>query len=227
MTSTSNSRFSLLSPFNVLLRQWFSLLGVISLLVLLIWGGLQIWQMQRVGQPAIASEVRSLIISGFSDRSELATVKMATKATVVTHQERQLRGLKVGDTHVVYEGVGTVQAGLDIQQIQVESLDRTQGRIRVVLPPPYITDIALDINRSSTLAHYRQWFGPNVELELQEQAQADALRQIKAEACKSDILIRANQKAKQLIEEILSKGGFTQITIETQIPVGEACPLRP
>ncbi|MDX2212306.1 MAG: DUF4230 domain-containing protein [Oculatellaceae cyanobacterium bins.114] len=196
---------------------------MIVTVTLLIGFGLPMAQTRWGAQPAATSEVRSLIISGLKDMTELTTVNVSTKTTIVTQQKRKLLGLNVGNTNLVYEGVGTVRAGIDLSELQVKQMNMGDRQIQVILPPPYITDASLDVNRSSILAHYRQWLGPNAELALQERAQANALQKIRAEACESNALTIANQNAKQLIETILHKGGYQDVTVETQLPQGREC----
>lgn len=199
--------------------------GLLLLVILALFIGLGVPQLQtRWGsQPAATSEVRSLIMSGLNNMTELTTVNVSTKATVITQQDRKWLGMNVGNTNLVYEGVGTVRAGIDLKDLQVTSVNMGDRQIHVVLPPPYITNASLDVGRSSILAHYRRWLGPNVELDLQEQAQAHALQKIKAEACESKALEMANQNAKQLVEEILHKGGYREVIVETQLLGSAEC----
>ncbi|WP_190503130.1 DUF4230 domain-containing protein [Oscillatoria sp. FACHB-1407] len=199
--------------------------GILLIVTLTLFIAFGVPQLQAhwASQPAATSEVRSLIINGLKDMTELTTVNVSTKATIVTQQNRKLFGMRVGNTNLVYEGVGTVRAGIDLKELQVKEVSMGDRHIHVVLPPPYVTDVSLDVNRSSILAHYRRWFGPNAELDLQERAQADALEKIRAEACESHALEVANQNAKHLIEEILQKGGFQEVLVETQLPTAKTC----
>lgn len=169
-------------------------------------------------------EVRNLIISGLKDSSDLTTVYMSTKATVVTNQAQKLAGIALGDTNLVYEGVGTVRAGIDIGQLEAKTVDLEHHKIHILLPPPHITETTLDVNRSNILAHYRNWFGPNTELELQENAQREALRKIQAEACENHILETANTNAQHLVEKILATSGYQEIQVEIQSPQADSCP---
>ncbi len=156
--------------------------------------------------------------------SELTTANMTTKATVVTSQERKISVLNLGDTNVVYEGVGTVRAGVDMTQLEAKEVDINQHKIHVILPPPHVTEVFLNINDSNVVAHYKNWFGPNVESELQEKAQKEALRKITAEACANHLLESASKTAKQLVEQVLRTAQYEEIIVETQFPDSSACP---
>jgi len=171
------------------------------------------------------TEVRNLILGGLNSMDELVTVQMSSKATVVVSKDRNLSRLKIGNTNVVYEGVGTIQAGVNIKEMVVKSLDSKRHKITVILPPPHITQTSLDINDSHTILKYRKGFGPGVEAELQAKAQKDALRLVKKEACLNNILETANSNAESLITNILSKAGYNSIEVKTQKPQKNACSL--
>lgn len=162
------------------------------------------------------ADVRNLIIGGLHNASELTTVSSSGKATIVINQQKKVLGIPIGDTHLVYEGVGTIRAGIDLTQLEVTEVDINQHKIHIILPPPSLSDIGLDVGHSSTLAAYRRWLAPNVSPEMQEQAQRQAIAELKAQAQTHQILEAANSNAKQLIETVLTKAGFQTIAIETQ-----------
>lgn len=162
-------------------------------------------------------EVRNLIFSGLTDMNELMTANMSTKATVKVQKERKISRFSVGNTNLIYEGIGKIQAGIDISKLEAKEIDREKQKIYIILPPAHLTEVFLDINSSNVVDRYKRWWGPNVESELQEEAQKKALNIIKAEACKSQILVTATDRAKVLVEQILTKAGYQQIIVETQI----------
>ncbi|HAZ44192.1 MAG TPA: hypothetical protein DCZ55_06845, partial [Cyanobacteria bacterium UBA11371] len=57
-------------------------------------------------------EIRNIIIGGNQDKNELTTATMSTKATIHVSQDRKISRLPIGNTNLVYEGVGTVEAGI-------------------------------------------------------------------------------------------------------------------
>ncbi len=122
-----------------------------------------------------------------------------------------------GDTHLVYEAIGEVQAGIDIQDLKVKNPDSQTGQIEVLLPPPHLTnDFFLNINDSQVVVRYRNWLGPEDKSDLQEEAQKEALRIIKEEACSGKILEKANRNAQMIVENMLTKANYKNITITTQ-----------
>ncbi|MEB3282112.1 MAG: DUF4230 domain-containing protein [Lyngbya sp.] len=161
-------------------------------------------------------EVRNLVVGGLQDRQELTTVSMSTKATVHTSQDKKISRLPLGNTHVVYEAIGEVQAGINIQDLKVKNPDSKTGQIEVLLPPPHLTNAFLNINDSQVVVKYRKWLGPSVESELQDEAQKEALRIIKEEACSGKILEKANRNAQMIVEDLLTKANYKNIIITTQ-----------
>ncbi len=168
------------------------------------------------------AQVRNLIVSSVQDATELTSATTTIKATVVLHQTIQALGIPLGDTNLVYEGVGTVRAGIALDALQVQALDPAQRRIEVQLPPPQIQAVSLDVDRSTTLANYRRWFGPKAGADLYEAAQRQAIAEIRQQACTSSLLTAASHNTASLIAAILTKAGFTKIQV-TPTAVGGTC----
>jgi Protein of unknown function (DUF4230) len=186
--------------------------------VALLLGGYGFYQIQAQWRlPALTSvEIRALVNQGLQSKSELTTVQRSATATVVIRQPRTWGNFSFGDTNLVYQGVGEVQAGIDLKKLEAQQVNRAEGRIQILLPPPQITHVWLDVHKSSVLANYKRWFGPDVELELQQSAQREALKQITANACQQDLLTTTNANAKQLVEKILHTAGYQEVVVNTQ-----------
>lgn len=166
-------------------------------------------------------EVRNLIFSGLKNADELTTATIDAKATIRVEKPSEVLGVKIGQTNFVYEGVSQVQAGINLKQLQVKSV--SPGKVHLVLPAPYIRDIGLNVSRSTILANYKEWIAPKATPELQEEAQLKAIAAIRQEACDSNILEAANNSAKQLLTDILTKMKYTTIEIDTQLPRDGIC----
>lgn len=201
---------------------WIILAAITSLLVC--WGTFYFFSHHAITITTTA-DVRNLIISGVHNLSELNTVSTDSKATIVVKQDKKIFGIPVGDTNLIYEGVGTIRAGIDLKQLKILELDNNQSFIQVLLPSPYINDVSLNVNRSSILADYRNWFGAKAGAELYDKAQNQAIAKIKEEACANNILEQANSNAEVLINDILTKAGFQKIQIDTQTPESNACSI--
>jgi hypothetical protein len=168
-------------------------------------------------------EVKSLIFAGLQNVDELATVTMDAKATVKLEKTNEFLGMQIGQTNFVYEGVSKVQAGINLKQLQVQSISPDRRKVHIVLPAPYIRDLGLDVEHSTILADYTDWFADKSTPELQEEAQLKAMAVIKQQSCEGRILEAANSSAKALLTGVLTKVGFNQIEIDTQLPQESAC----
>jgi hypothetical protein len=171
-----------------------------------------------------SAKMIDVILGGLKETSELNTVKMSSKASLVETKEQRLFSFYVGDTKVIYEGQGTIRAGIDMKALKATDVDINNQKITITLPPPYITETVLEADKSQLLDHHKNWFGPNAEIELLDQAQKDALARIKLEACGNDIIDAANSNAKKIVERILSAAGYKDITVITQEPKDGSCP---
>jgi len=157
--------------------------------------------------------VRNLIVSGVQNANELTTATSTIKATVVLRQVTTALNLPVGNTNLVYEGVGQVRAGISLTDLQIQKLNSSDRQIEISLPTPRILDVSLDLDRSSTLANYRHWLGAKAGAELYEVAQQKAIAEIREQAETNHILDIANHNAEQILSDILSKAGFQTIQV--------------
>ena len=169
-------------------------------------------------------EIRNIILSGIKDRNELTTAAMSTKATIHVSQDRKISRLSVGNTNLVYEGVGKVEAGIDLKLLEAKQVDPKNHKIHLVLPAPRITQAFVDINNSHVVVEYRKWWGPNAESDLKDEAQKKALAIIRAEACANQILDQAANHAKELVKEILTTSGYKEIIVDVKSNQAETCP---
>ncbi len=169
------------------------------------------------------TQVQNIIIGGLQEMDELRTASLKTKATVKKTQDRKISRLKIGDTTVIYEGIGQIEAGIDMKDLKVKNLDIAHRKIHLLLPAPHLAETFLDIHSSRTIDQYKRGLGKNVESQLQEKAQKEVLAIIQAEACANGILDKANKNAQSIVKNILTKAGFQEIIIESQTPLKGSC----
>ncbi|MBE9040917.1 DUF4230 domain-containing protein [Oscillatoriales cyanobacterium LEGE 11467] len=174
-------------------------------------------------QPS-ATDVKSLLVDRLEGSTELQTARVSLETVVVANQERTLGQWRLGETKVVYQGVGQVSAGIDMSKLQVVEVDRNRGEIQILLPPPYLVNTSLDIERSGILDHRKDWLGPNVSTNLHDLAQREALDQIRSQACQKGLLNMANEQARELVETILIAARYEEIEVATQSPEPSTCP---
>jgi hypothetical protein len=168
-------------------------------------------------------EVINLISSNLEVQNDLVTVSMSTKATVKVSQNQTIVDrINIGRENLIYEGVGMVQAGIDLTQLTTKNIDKQRQKIHLILPPAKLINVFLNVEDSKVIDRYSQWFAPDGK-NLEDDAQEQALKLIKAEACNKKILQAANNNAKEQIKGILAKAGYQEITIETQSTGGVGC----
>lgn len=169
----------------------------------------------RPAQIVTTESVRNLIFSGVENASEFVAATTDGYATVKVDEVAKKLGLPIGKTTLIYEGVGTVQAGFNLKELVVSDLDFKNRTITAELPAPRILSVHLDITRSSKIDEYRSWFGPATS-ELYDEAQREALSIIREKACSGNLFKAASSSAKEQIRTILNKAGFNTVTVETE-----------
>jgi hypothetical protein len=170
----------------------------------------------RPAQVVTSESVRNLIFSGVENASEFVAATTDGYATVKVDEVAKKLGIPIGKTTLIYEGVGTVQAGFNLKELVVSDLDFKNRTITAELPAPRILNINLDIARSSKIDDYRSWFGPAVTAELYEEAQREALAIIREKACSGNLFKAASSSAKEQVRTILNKAGFNTVTVEVE-----------
>jgi hypothetical protein len=170
-------------------------------------------------------EVINLISSNLETQNDLVTVSMSTKATVKVSQNQTIADrVNIGQENLIYEGVGTVQAGIDLTQLETKKIDKQHRKIHLILPPAKLINVFLNVGDSRVIDRYSQWFAPEGK-NLEDDAQEQALNLIKAEACNKKILEAATNNAKEQIKGILTKAGYEEITLENKFLKGDSCKI--
>lgn len=171
------------------------------------------------------TKIQTVILGGLKEISDFNVVKMQSKATVVEQEKNVVFSIPLGQTKVIYEGVGTIRVGMDMKSLEIKELSENNHLVHIILPPPYITETTLDVESSRLLDHHRDGLSFKSKIELQDQAQRDALKTIRVEACENGIMDAANKNAKEQAEKILYAAGYRQIIIDTQAPKSGNCPI--
>ncbi|AFY40927.1 DUF4230 domain-containing protein [Nostoc sp. PCC 7107] len=171
------------------------------------------------------TKIQTVILGGLKEISDFNVVKMQSKATVVEQEKNVVFSIPLGQTKVIYEGVGTIRVGMDMKLLDVKELDESNHLVHIILPPPYITETTLDVESSRLLDHHRDGVSFKSKIELQDQAQRDALKTIRVEACENGIIDTANKNAKEQAEKLLYAAGYKKIIIDTQSAKSGNCPI--
>lgn len=193
--------------------------GLIAfLLLLLVLLGYQIFQLRSVSLEL--QNPSSLIVRQVREVSELTTATFEME-TVVPVSEKG----RVLESKLLYIAHGNVRVGVDLGEFTSESVGVVGETITVNLPPLKILDSKLDLEHSSVYSYDRGFlgWGPDV-VDLQTQAQRQALKKVEEAACQ-DWLIKAatdrvQNTVKQLLDEVLQSQGY-RVLVQTK--AGGSC----
>jgi Protein of unknown function (DUF4230) len=184
------------------------------------------WFNSANSQPQI--DVRSVVVKQVQDASELTTAIFTMEAVVPTQQNATLGGFVVGTTKLLYVAYGQVRAGVDLSQIKASDIqvqaDPSGGRLVIRLPAPKLLDSKIDVSRSQVYDYNRGFLGlgPDAAPTLQTMAQQQALDKIVASACQEGILMKAGDRAKLVVSQLVKIPPYKEVVIEMTPP--GACP---
>ena len=101
--------------------------------------------------------------------------------------------------------------------------------IQVQLPPPQILDSKIDVQRSQVYEYNRGFLGlgPDTAPTLQTLAEQQALQKIVTTACNTGVLQDANQRAQQVVRQLLTSAGYNQVLVTVQAPSPNTCTVAP
>lgn len=157
------------------------------------------------------------IVKQVQTLSELTTTKFIMDAIVPTSSSRKLGNIIIGETNLLYIARGEVKAGLDLSKITADNIIIDKDKLQITLPAPEILDEKIDVNQSQVYDYDRGFLnlGPDVAIELQEEAQRQTLATIKKTACEQKILNQANAKAVILISQLMKTAGYETVEVLT------------
>ncbi len=168
-------------------------------------------------------DIGPVVLHQIQGLSELTTTRFGMQ-TVVTASKGRAIGPFEFNTRLLYVAYGEVRAGVDLGLLgPADVVVQDDRSVTVTLPPPQILDSKLDVNRSYVYDFQQGVLSPQAP-ELQTEAERQALEQIIAGACESDILGQANQRAELAITKLLEAMDFQEITVKTQMPEPTANP---
>lgn len=163
--------------------------------------------------------VRSTILAGIQNVSELATVR-ETFQSIVTFSE----GVKIPFLSANIPGTtrkfmlkynGTIICGCDLSKAQVS--ENVNNKVIISLPHSEITDIYADMN---TLEVYDQYAGifTSVKLEDQNREILSDLEKVKAHEIERGILAHSDENARKVLSSVASATGVQAEIIFTEKP---------
>jgi hypothetical protein len=168
-------------------------------------------------------DIGPVVLHQIQGLSELTTTQFGMQTVVTASKGRNLGPFEF-NTRLLYVAYGEVRAGIDLSLLgPADVVVQDDRSVTVTLPPPQILGSKLDVKRSYVYDFQQGILSPPAP-ELQTEAERQALDQIIAGACQSDILGQANQRAELAITKLLGVMNFEEITVKTQMPEAGANP---
>jgi Protein of unknown function (DUF4230) len=148
---------------------------------------------------------RPVVIDRIKASSELITTRFYGDIVVPLEKNSTLWGIPVGSTSVMF--------GVDLSQLTVDDVTVANGNVIIKMPSTVILQSALDVNKSKVYQIQSDLLSPtNTVLQLQNQAEREALNKLVAAACES-IGNVAEQQAKLAITNLVQAMGYGTVTV--------------
>jgi len=103
---------------------------------------------------------------------------------------------------LVYQGLGKVSAGVDLKQMNSQSLLVRGNQACLAIPPAEILDVEIEVLQDKV--HFQPGILRADSLEMLKEAQLEFLQRIHQEAQQSGVVDKANEEAKRWVEEMVS-----------------------
>ena len=178
-----------------------------------------------------SESVRSVIMDGIKNVSELATVRRSFQSIVTFSDSRKIPGLNVNipgtSRKFMLKYNGTIVCGCDLTKIKVSE---TYGsdRVKITLPHAEVLDIYADFQ---SLEVYDQSAGifSRVKLEDQNREITADLEKVKAHELENGLLELADGNVKQILSSVVAPTGvLADIVFADETPKlsGTSTPLQ-
>jgi hypothetical protein len=180
---------------------------------LLIAFGLALLVVRSSSTPKFANT--ATVVLQIQSLSELVTVKYVLEKVIVAESPKTttLENLLPGqDDRLVLLAHGIVKAGVDLSKLKPEDIEVTGEKIRVRLPPAYVTDGYLDENATQVLDRQTGLLRKS-DRKLEQQARQEAQTQIARAARQNNIEREANERAAQQLTLFLKTFGYKEVEV--------------
>ena len=199
------------------------LAGIILILVLAV-----LWLFFQLGRGVpLSADTSSLIVRQVRDVSELTTALFEMDAVVPVSDKGFL-----GESKLLYIAHGNVRVGIDLSEFQSDDVQVEGKKVVVTLPQLKILGSNLDLDHSNVYSFDGNIFARQGKeaVKLQAQAQREALRKIEEAACRNWLMKTAGDRVQKTVEQMLSQvltdRGYTEIIVKTQLPPEGDCSSR-
>lgn len=167
--------------------------------------------------------VRTMILSGIQNVSELATIRERFQSIVTFSDGVKIPGLNInipGTTRkFMLKYYGTIVCGCDLSKAQVSERFGV-NRVRITLPESEILDAYADM-QSFEVYDQRAGIFTSVKLEDQNREVNADLAKVKAHELSEGILLRSNENVRKILTSVVSSVGMEAEIIFTSKNAGE------
>lgn len=175
--------------------------------LVLITGGVSLVYLVAIARPGTAvkekldAEATALILHHLKTKAEFITAEFNTQGVVQVDTTKSLLGFD-SQNQLVYQGLGKISAGVDLEQVGSEFINVEGNQICIVIPPAEILDVEIEVLRD--VVHFQPGLLRADSLEMLEEAQLVFLQQVHQQAQQSGVVDEANQKARSWVEGLIA-----------------------
>lgn len=175
--------------------------------LVLITGGLSLVYLVAIARPGTAvkekldAEATALILHHLKTKAEFITAEFNTQGVVQVDTTKSLLGFD-SQNQLVYQGLGKISAGVDLEQVGSDSINVEGNQICIVIPPAEILDVEIEVLQD--VVHFQPGLLRADSLEMLEEAQLVFLQQVHQQAQQSGVVDEANQKARSWVEGLIA-----------------------
>lgn len=150
------------------------------------------------------------VVQKIQTLSQLITVRYTVEKVVAFDDVKWY-----GDSRVVIVAHGVVKAGIDLDHLTPADIHISGTKITMTLPRPRIVDVYLDdhqtqvVERSTGILRL-------FDKDLEQNARAEAVEELRLAASRSGILTEAAQRAQPEIKALLYQLGFTDVEVKSK-----------
>lgn len=130
----------------------------------------------------VKTDPKAIILNQLRQVNELTTSVMGIVAIISSQQTKEMVGMEIGSTEMLYMGVGKIRAGIDLGELTEEDIRLDRETVYVTLPEVQILDVSLDVNQSQVLNVDRSLLLSPWGHDIQSAAEKRALEEIQLAA---------------------------------------------
>jgi len=160
-------------------------------------------------QPVIIDET-PVLIKEVNNLAQLVTISFYDEIVMDSSKPRNLPsfpGLRPVPDHIVLLAKGTVLAGIDLKKIDSGKVFVLKDSVNIDLPPAELLNIIINPSNFEVFDEEGKWGSAEV-LQIKQRM----VHKIRQRALDNNALLKADERARQVLERFLRGVGFRQVT---------------